>query len=190
MPAINESKILIIATDGFEQSELQEPLTELRKQGATVHVAAPAKTKQQGQICGWKDGDWGTFIAVDKTIGDVSAKDYDALIIPGGVINPDKLRTESKAISLIKAFEEAGKPIAAICHGPWLLAESGVAKGRRLTSVESIKTDLTNAGGVWEDSEVVTHNGVITSRTPQDLPAFIAKIVEEIGEQRHSRRAA
>lgn len=190
MPDITESKILIIATDGFEQSELQEPLTQLRRQGAIVHVAAPAKTKQEGQICGWKDGDWGSFIPVDKTLETLSAKDYDALIIPGGVINPDKLRTDTKAIALIKAFDDAGKPIAAICHGPWLLAESGVAKGRRLTSVGSIKTDLINAGGVWEDSEVVTHNGIITSRTPEDLPAFINKIIEEIAEARHKRRAA
>ncbi len=190
MTDITQAKILILATDGFEQSELQEPLTQLRKQGATVHVAAPAKTKQQGSICGWKDGDWGSFIPVDKTLDQVFSKDYDAVILPGGVINPDKLRTEQKAIDLIRAFADAGKPVAAICHGPWLLAEAGVAKGRRLTSVASIKTDLTNAGGVWEDSEVVTHNGVITSRTPQDLPAFIAKIIEEIGEGKHTRRAA
>lgn len=190
MPAINEAKILIIATDGFEQSELQTPLTELRQQGATVHVAAPAKTKQEGQIIGWKNGDWGAAVPVDVELESVDAGKYDALVIPGGVINPDHLRTNPSAVKLVKSFNESGKTIAAICHGPWMLAEAGIIKGRKVTSYGSIKTDIKNAGGQWEDTEVVTDEGIITSRSPDDLPAFVDKIVEEVQEGTHQRRNA
>jgi protease I len=188
MTDITKARILIIATDGFEQSELQTPLTELRSQGATVHVAAPSKTRTEGQICGWKNGDWGTTVPVDLTLDKANASDYDALVIPGGVINPDKLRTDDSAVKLVKSFAESGKTIAAICHGPWMLAESGIARGRRVTSFQSIKTDLKNAGGQWEDAEVVTDQGIITSRSPDDLSAFISKIVEEISEGLHTSR--
>lgn len=190
MTAINQAKILILATDGFEQSELQTPLTELRKQGATVHVAAPSNTMESGKIRGWDKKDWGISIPVDVQLDSAKASDYDALVLPGGVMNPDHLRTEQKAIDLIKAFEQSGKTIAAICHGPWLLAEAGIAKGRKLTSFKSIKTDLKNAGAQWEDKEVVTDQGIITSRSPDDLPAFINKIIEEIGEGTHTSRQA
>lgn len=190
MTDITKARILILATDGFEQSELQQPLTELRNQGAIVHVCAPTKTMEQGKIRGWNKTDWGNSIPVDVTLETVKSADYDALVLPGGQMNPDKLRTEEKAIALIQSFNESGKTIAAICHGPWLLAESGIANGIKLTSFKSIKTDLKNAGAQWQDNEVVTDQGIITSRTPDDLPAFIAKIVEEIGEGRHTSRQA
>lgn len=188
MPQINQAKILILATDGFEQSELQQPLMELRQQGATVHVCAPEKTLESGKIRGWDKTDWGTTVPVDVKLTEVSASSYDTLVLPGGVMNPDHLRTDPQAIQLIQAFESAGKTIAAICHGPWLLAEAGIAKGRKLTSYPSIKTDMKNAGGQWEDSEVVTDQGIITSRNPHDIPAFIAKIIEETEEGTHQRR--
>ena len=196
MTDVTHAKILILATDGFEQSELQVPLQTLREKGAIVEIAAPAKTMETGKIRGW-DGegdqpDWGDTIAVDHTLDQVDPDAYDALVLPGGVINPDKLRTEPKAIELIKRFSREGKVIAAICHGPWLLAEAGLVKNRKITSFSSIKTDIINAGGLWQDNEVVTDAGFVTSRNPKDLPAFVAKIVEEIGEGNHAqkRRAA
>ena len=189
MPAIAQARILIMATDGFEQSELIVPLEQLRANGAIVDVASPDKTLDPGAIRGWDKADWGASVAVDKTIDQVSASDYDALVLPGGVINPDKLRVEPKAIDLIKQFTAAGKVVAAICHGPWLLAEAGVAAGRQMTSYKSIRTDMENAGAEWVDKEVVTHEGIITSRSPDDLPAFVAKIIEEIEEGRHQRAA-
>ena len=190
MTDISKARILILATDGFEQSELQEPLTQLRKQGATVHVAAPSNTMEQGKVRGWNKTDWGNAIPVDIALDSVKSADYDALVLPGGQMNPDKLRTEKKAIDLIKSFNESGKVIAAICHAPWLLAEAGIARGIKLTSYNSIMTDMKNAGAQWQDNEVVTDQGIITSRNPDDLPAFIAKIVEEIGEGTHHRQAA
>jgi protease I len=189
MTAITEARILIMATDGFEQSELMVPLQKLKEKGATVEVAAPSKTLDQGKIRGWDKADWGSSVPVDKTLDQVQAGDYDALVLPGGVINPDKLRVEPKAIDIVKAFTSSGKIVAAICHGPWLLAEAGVADGRQLTSFKSIRTDMENAGGQWVDKEVVTDEGIITSRSPDDLPAFVAKIVEEVEEGRHQRAA-
>ena len=180
MPAISQCHILILATDGFEQSELLVPLTELRQEGATVHVCAPANTKTPGAILGWDEGDWGDPVPVDLTLDTVTAQTYDALVLPGGVMNPDTLRTDSKAIALIKQFAEARKPIAAICHGPWLLAEAGIVKDVELTSYNSIKTDMVNAGALWEDSDVVSDQNIITSRNPDDLPAFVARIVMEL----------
>lgn len=190
MTTITQAKILILATDGFEQSELMEPLIQLSQQGATVHVCAPAKTRKEGFITGWHNGDWAKTLNIDIPLDTATSTDYDALVLPGGVINPDKLRIEPKAIALIKSFNESGKPIAAICHGPWLLIEAGLARGTKATSYKSIKTDMLNAGAQWEDSEVVTDQGIITSRSPEDLPAFIAKIVEEVGEGPHTRRQA
>lgn len=161
--------VAVLATDGFEQSELESPKRHLESLGATVHVVAPDAGKP---IRGWKDGDWGRDVAVDKALSDADPDDYDALVLPGGVINPDSLRTDEAAVGFIQAFEKAGKPLAAICHGPWLLAEAGIAKGRRLTSYKSIRTDLENAGARWHDDAVVVDRGVITSRDPDDLPAF------------------
>lgn len=192
MTDISHARILILATDGFEQSELLVPLKALRDKGANVTVAAPAKTQESGKIRAW-DGeasqpDWGESVPVDQKLDEVDPAGFDALVLPGGVINPDKLRTEPKAIELIRRFSSDGKVIAAICHGPWLLAEAGVIKGRNVTSFTSIKTDMKNAGGLWQDNAVVTDAGFITSRNPGDLPAFVAKIVEEIGEGNHARK--
>ena len=172
--------IAILATDGYEQSELESPRDHLLGEGATVHVIAP---DGQDSIRGWKGKDWGQQVSVDKALSAAKADDYDALVLPGGVLNPDKLRVDAAALSLIKAFASAGKPVAAICHGPWLLAETGLASGKRVTSWPSLKTDLGNAGGRWEDSEVVVDQGLITSRNPDDLPAFNKAIVAAVSGQ-------
>lgn len=189
MPNLPETRILILATDGFEQSELETPLNNLRTAGATVHVCAPSQTREEGLIRGWNGGDWGTTVPVDVILESSTDWPYHALVLPGGVINPDQLRANPHAIQLVQAFVREGKPVAAICHGPWLLAEAGVVKGRKLTSYKSIKTDMVNAGADWQDEEVVTDNGLITSRQPSDLKAFVAKILEEVREGPHSRAA-
>ncbi len=185
MPSINKSHILIVATNGFEQSELEKPFEQLKAKGAKVSIAAP----ESGSIKGWDAQDWGSSVKVDLTLDDVVVADYDALVLPGGVMNPDKLRINDKAVALIKAFVDAGKVVAAICHAPWLLIEAGAVKGRAVTSYPSIRTDLINAGGKWVDKQVVTAEGIITSRNPSDIDAFVAKIVEEVEEGRHSRAA-
>ncbi len=167
-----------------------EPLTQLSQQGATVHVCSPSESRKPGFITGWHEGDWAKTLNIDIPLETATSTDYDALILPGGQINPDVLRTDPKAIALIRSFYESGKPIAAICHAAWLLAEAGLARGTKLTSYQSIKTDMVNAGAHWEDSAVVTDQGLITSRSPEDLPAFIQKIVEEVQEGRHSQRQA
>lgn len=189
MSHLTGKKILILATDGFEQSELEVPRDRLKAHGAEVVIAAPSKTKTAGEITGWKDGNWGSPVKVDRTLDDVSAADFDAIVLPGGVMNPDKLRMEEKAIDLIRAFYDDGKVVAAVCHGPWLLAEAGLLVGRNVTSYKSIRTDLENAGAHWEDAAVVTDNGLITSRNPGDLEAFSEKITEEIREGGHDRTA-
>ena len=186
MARLNDKKVAILATHGFEQSELEHPLNALREAGATVHVISP----ESGEIKGWKGSDWGTPVAVDETLDDAQADHYDALVLPGGQINPDLLRVNPTAVEFVKAFWAAGKPIGAICHGPWLLVEADVVKGRKITSYPSIKTDVVNAGGEWEDSECVCDNGLVTSRNPDDLPAFSAKMIEEIAEGRHDLSAA
>jgi protease I len=179
-------KIAILATHGFEQSELEVPRDRLKKAGAIVDVISLAA----GEIKGWDMKDWGRPVKVDKTLDQVSASDYDAIVLPGGQINPDLLRVEPKALKFIKDIFDAKKVVAAVCHAPWLLIETGIAKGRRMTSYKSIKTDMMNAGAKWEDSQVVTDQGVITSRNPGDLEAFSAKIIEEVKEGRHIKRSA
>ncbi|MGY9037389.1 type 1 glutamine amidotransferase domain-containing protein [Sulfitobacter sp. M13] len=186
MTQITDAKILILSTNGFEQSELERPLNDLKAKGATVHVATP----DGNDIKGWDKDDWGNTIAADKALSDVTIGDYDAIVLPGGQINPDLLRANKDAVALIKGFADAGKTVAAICHAPWLLIEAGILKGRAATSYASIATDLKNAGADYEDSEVVVDQGIITSRSPEDLEAFIAKIVEEVEEGEHNRKAA
>ena len=182
MPHISDARILILATDGFEQSELEVPLRELARSGAEVTVTAP----KAGQIRGWDKTDWGSPVKVDRPLGEVRAEEYDALVLPGGQINPDRLRLDRDALALIERFLGDGKVVAAICHAPWLLVEVDAVRGRQVTSFQSIRTDVVNAGGKWVDREVVVDRGLITSRGPDDLPAFVAKIIEEVGEARHA----
>jgi protease I len=186
MTKIKDAKILIIATNGFEQAELEVPRDSLKYAGAAITIAS-----QDGKdIMGWEKKDWGRPAHVDIKIADAKESDYDALVIPGGVINPDKLRIDEDAMTLVKAFLSSGKIVAAICHGPWLLVQADALKGRQATSFKSIRRDVENAGAKWLDEEVVTDNGIITSRSPDDLPAFVKKIIEEVEEGRHYRRAA
>ena len=187
---LNGKRILILATNGFEQSELEVPRDRLKAAGAEVHVVAPKDGVKGGEIKGWDGEDWGSPVKVDKTLDQVKAADYDGIVLPGGQINPDLLRVDKDALALIKAFFDAGKTVAAICHAPWLLIETGIAKGRKMTSYNSIKQDVINAGAQWEDSAVVTDKGVITSRNPGDLEAFSKKIAEEVKEGLHQRKAA
>ncbi|MGR3323185.1 MAG: type 1 glutamine amidotransferase domain-containing protein [Pseudooceanicola sp.] len=186
MPSIDKSRILIIATHGFEQSELEFPRDQLRVKDAEVHVA----TLDGKAAKGWEGSDWGREAEADLRIADAKADDYDAIVIPGGQINPDLLRVDDDVIALVKAFADSGKVIAAVCHGPWVLVEAGLAKGRKMTSFHSIRTDVINAGADWVDQPVIADNGFVTSRKPDDLKDFVSKIVEEVEEGRHERRAA
>lgn len=173
--------IAILATDGFEQSELFAPMEALENEGAQVEVVSIGK----GEIKGWDHTNWGKTIEVTKSLEEASADDYDCLMLPGGVINPDLLRKEEAAVDFAKSFLEKGKPVAAICHGPQLLIETGLLSGRRMTSYTSIKTDLINAGVSWVDKEVIVDKGLVTSRNPGDIPAFCKKMIEEFEEGRH-----
>ena len=190
MTDIKAAKILIMATDGFEQSELLVPQEKLSEAGATVHVAAPKSRMKSGKIYGWNESDWGKTVTVDKDLEEVTPAEYDALVLPGGQINPDKLRLEPKALEIIRAFLTQGKVVAAVCHAPWLLIEVDAVRGRNVTGYKSIRTDLINAGGKFHDQPVVVDQGIVTSRQPGDLDAFVQKITEEIGEGSHQRRRA
>ncbi|MGJ4939267.1 type 1 glutamine amidotransferase domain-containing protein [Bradyrhizobium sp. HKCCYLS1011] len=183
---LSGKRIAILATNGFEQSELEVPRERLKQAGATVDIVSLAA----GEIKGWDKKDWGRPVKVDKTLDEASASDYDAIVLPGGQINPDLLRVEPKALKFIKDIFDAKKVVAAVCHAPWLLIETGIAKGRKMTSYKSIKTDVANAGASWVEAEVVVDQGVITSRYPGDLEAFSAKIIEEVKEGRHVQRSA
>jgi protease I len=180
--SLSGKKVAILATDGFEQSELLEPRKALEEAGATTQVVSPSGPK----IRGWNEKDWGQEVPVDVPLDAAKASDYDALLLPGGVMNPDKLRMNEKALAFAREIVDAGKPVAAICHGPWTLVEIGFVKGRTLTSWPSLKTDIRNAGGNWVNHEVVADHGLVTSRKPADLPAFNRKMIEEFAEGRHT----
>jgi protease I len=167
-------KIAILATDGFEQVELTDPKKNVEAAGATTEVLSV----KDGSIKGWKFTDWGDSVRVDRHVAKASVDDYDALILPGGQMNPDKLRMEKPAVEFVKKFVASGKPVAAICHAPWMLIEAGVVKGRTVTSWPSVHTDLENAGAKWVDREVVEDGNIITSRKPDDIPAFSKKLIE------------
>lgn len=178
--------VAILATDGFEQAELTDPLKALKKAGATAEIVAP----HDGTIQGMKHRDKGSKAKVDRTLEDARAEDYAAIVLPGGVANPDALRMDAKAVAFVRHFFEAKKPIAVICHGPWTLVEADVVRGVRMTSWPSLKTDLKNAGAHWVDEEVVVDQGIVSSRKPDDLPAFCRKMIEEFTEGRHEKRNA
>lgn len=181
MGQLSNRKIAILSENGFEQSELVEPKKALEDAGATVEIISP----QKDRIKAWDKDNWGIAINVDKHVSEARPNDYDGLMIPGGVMNPDHLRKDEDCVNFVKAFFEAGKPIASICHGPQLLIETGALEGRNITSYPSIKTDLINAGANWEDSEVVVDKGLVTSRSPKDIPAFNEKMIEEFAEGVH-----
>ncbi len=179
--SLENKKIAILATDGFEKSELFEPLNALKKENATVHIISV----KEGEIKSWESNNWGETIQVDKLVQDANESDYNALVLPGGVANPDVLRTHDDALQFIRDFFKNNKPVAAICHAPWLLISAEVIENRKVTSYHSIKDDVVNAGAHWQDEEVVVDSGLVTSRNPEDLPAFIDKIIEEVKEGKH-----
>jgi protease I len=185
-PSLSGKRVAILATDGVEQVELTEPRKALDAAGAHTTVVSP----KSGSIKGWNHTNWGDPIKVDITLDKTSPDDYDALMLPGGVMNPDHLRMNENAVNFVRAFFEAGKPVAAICHGPWLLVEADVVRGRNVTSWPSLQTDLRNAGAIWTDSQVVTDHGLVTSRKPDDIPAFNRKMIEEFAEGVHEEQRA
>lgn len=176
MVDMTERKVAILTEHGFEEEELTSPKAALELAGIQVHIISP----QSEEVRGWREGNWSIILPVDVDIRDANPGNYDGLLIPGGVINPDKMRRNTQCIEFAKSFLESGRPLFAICHGPQLLIETGLLRGRIMTSFYSIRTDLINAGVIWQDKEVVTDNNLVTSRSPKDLPAFDAKIVEEI----------
>lgn len=167
-------RVAALVTDGFEQVELIEPRRALEEAGAQVEIVSP----KDGEVRGWDHREWGANVRVDRPVAQARPDDYDALLLPGGVMNPDKLRMDSKVVDFVRAFVDAGKPIAAICHAPWTLIEAGAVKGRRMTSYPSLRTDLRNAGADWVDEEVVVDRNLVTSRNPGDIPAFNRRMVE------------
>lgn len=183
---LKNKRIAILATDGFEYVELTEPRKALDGAGAKTEVVSP----KEGKIKGWNKTDWGDPVKVDVALKSADPSNYDALLLPGGVMNPDHLRMEPAAVQFVRAFFEAHKPVAAICHGPWMLVEADVVRGRTLTSWPSLKTDIRNAGGQWTDQQVVTDQGLVTSRKPDDIPAFNKKIIEEFQEGKHKAQHA
>ncbi|PWS32938.1 type 1 glutamine amidotransferase domain-containing protein [Pedobacter paludis] len=186
MGQLSNRTIAVLSESGFEEVELTEPVKRLKEEGATVHIIS----SKNGKIKAWNHDHWSIEVDVDKTIDEVNADDYNGLVLPGGVLNPDQLRVNEDAIAFVKAFFEAGKPVAAICHGPQTLINADVVKGRKMTSVKNISQDLINAGADWSDVEVVVDQGLVTSRTPKDLPAFNDKIVEEFAEGVHEGQHA
>lgn len=186
MAQLSGKKIAFLATDGFEQSELQRPWDEIKNAGADVELIS----LKSDEIQGMKHDEKADKFKVDKKVSEVSAAQYDGLVLPGGVANPDALRMNKDAVQFVKDFFTQSKPVAAICHGPWTLVEANVLKGRTITSWPSLKTDIENAGGRWVDEEVHVDNGLVTSRKPEDLDAFCTKAIEEFHEGRHSKQAA
>ncbi|HEY7120848.1 MAG TPA: type 1 glutamine amidotransferase domain-containing protein [Tepidisphaeraceae bacterium] len=181
--ALNGKKVAILVENGFEQSEMSQPRKALEEAGAAADLISP----QQGKVKGWQHADWGDAFDVDVSLDRANPDDYDALLLPGGVMNPDKLRMNSRAVQFVRHFVDEGKPIAAICHGPWTLINAGGVRGRRMTSWPSLEADLRNAGAQWVDEQVVTDNGLVTSRKPDDIPAFNRKMIEEFAEGVHAR---
>lgn len=181
---LESKKIAILATDGFEKSELFQPLQSLKDEGAEVHIISV----KEGDIKSWDGDNWGKTIAVDKLVDQANESDYHSLVLPGGVANPDLMRTHDNALEFIRSFFRSGKPVAAICHAPWLLISAGVIENRKVTSYHSIKDDVINAGANWVNEEVVVDEGLVTSRNPDDLPAFIDKIIEETREGKHEQQ--
>jgi protease I len=186
MGQLSNRTIAVLTESGFEEVELTEPVKRLKEEGATVHVIS----SKSGKIKAWDQDHWSIEVDVDKTISEANAEDYNGLLLPGGVINPDQLRVNEDAIAFVKTFFADGKPVAAICHGPQTLINADVVQGRKMTSVKNISQDLINAGAIWSDEEVVVDQGLVTSRTPKDLPAFNDKIVEEFAEGVHEGQHA
>jgi protease I len=183
---LQKKRVAILAANGFEQAELEQPLKALKKAGAEVSIVST----KRGQIQGMNHAEKGDKFNVDLTLDEAQSDDFDALLIPGGLMNPDELRSTPEAVEFVRTFGDAGKPIASICHGPWVLIEAGLVQGRTLTSWPAIQTDIKNAGGHWVDEEVVIDNGLVTSRRPDDIPAFNKKMIEEFAEGRHAGMAA
>ena len=181
---LRNKRVAVLVDNGFEQSELMEPRKALQDAGATADVISP----QTGKVKGWQHTNWGEEIPVDRKLDEAKPDEYDALLLPGGVMNPDKLRANQAAVRFVKHFVDSGKPIAAICHGPWTLIETGVVRGRKMTSWPSLQSDLRTAGAEWVDQEVVTDRGLVTSRKPDDIPAFNRKMIEEFAEGIHDTK--
>ena len=182
MANLKDRKVAILTENGFEQVELLSPKQAMEEAGVTVEIVSP----QKKEVRAWDETDWGITISVDKTLDDARPEDYDGLMLPGGVLNPDKLRRSTKAVDFIRHFLESAKPLAVICHGSQTMIETGLLGGRTMTSYPSIKTDLVNAGVQWEDKEVVIDNGLVSSRSPNDLDAFNKKLLEELAEGIHA----
>lgn len=186
MPNLQGKKVAILVENGFEQVELTSPKQALEEAGAQTQIISP----QRDQVKAWQHTEWGDTFPVDVPIENANASDYDALLLPGGVMNPDKLRMNKQAVQFVRDFFEQKKPVASICHGPWTLIEANVVRGRKLTSYPSLQTDLKNAGATWVDQEVVVDQGLVTSRNPDDLPAFNRKLIEEVAEGEHAQQHA